>query len=725
MKLNHVFILLFFFTTTILFSQQWKQNFKITEPTRVADNAFGFSISTFDGIVAYGVDQAHIGSFENTGKVYIAKANCEGWVIYQELTPPNPKNYCGFGNNVLLKENSLIVSGCDSSKGNHALYIYEKDDNDFFIFKQEISHPEGVLNGGFGFQFALSKNYMVVSAVNTSIVPSNNPLYDKTKGSAYIYEKNNSGNWSFLQKIEASDGKPQHHFGVSVDINKNVIVVGAPKEGQNWVGAAYVFDKNSNSNTWSESNKLVAFDYRGHQTNFGYNVKIDEGIIAVSSGQDSNYNYDNIKPGVTNGNGAVYLYRKKSTKNWTGYQKLTVIDNIAMGLNFGDDLEMFKNQIAIGAQEKVFDSNGNLTALNGRVYMFNKDSDNNWNEYQMITPSLNSSTFATSISMHKQDLFVNAFWDSYDSNDTNYINSTGSVYLFNTYNFKQTEKPILKPSPTLTSCDDLGNGLSSNFNMSNIESYLVEDVEQFVFNYKDALGNILPSPLPENYSNTIPYSETIYVRVENKENPHCFENTQIELEITPSFELNEISNLNECDLLGTGYAFFDISSLDSLLVENPILYDFSYFNGLSSDISQLTNEPYQNSIENFEEITIIVTDKNTLCSKEKIISLNVIPNNANQCSNNSEISTFKIPNFFTPNGDGVNDTWKVLIPSNNISQNHILFIFDRYSKLLKTLNIHSEWDGTYNGNKMPSGDYWYKIVLEDRKIAIGHFSLKR
>lgn len=82
------------------------------------------------------------------------------------------------------------------------------------------------------------------------------------------------------------------------------------------------------------------------------------------------------------------------------------------------------------------------------------------------------------------------------------------------------------------------------------------------------------------------------------------------------------------------------------------------------------------------------------------------------------------PRFFTPNGDGYNDTWKI----NNLSslpQSRIV-IFDRYGKLLKELTSASDsWNGTFTGTPLPSNDYWFQLIFADGKIIKGHFSLKR
>lgn len=85
------------------------------------------------------------------------------------------------------------------------------------------------------------------------------------------------------------------------------------------------------------------------------------------------------------------------------------------------------------------------------------------------------------------------------------------------------------------------------------------------------------------------------------------------------------------------------------------------------------------------------------------------------------------PNFFTPNGDGFNDTWNITgLDASYAAQ---ITIFDRYGKLLKQIDPNgSGWNGMYNGQLLPATDYWFKIeYTEDgtRKEFKSHFSLKR
>ncbi len=81
------------------------------------------------------------------------------------------------------------------------------------------------------------------------------------------------------------------------------------------------------------------------------------------------------------------------------------------------------------------------------------------------------------------------------------------------------------------------------------------------------------------------------------------------------------------------------------------------------------------------------------------------------------------PKFFTPNNDGYNDTWAIKF--SNVEPQLTIKIFDRFGKLLKTLNNTNSWDGKYDGNTLPSNDYWFVVVRENGKEYRGHFTLKR
>ena len=99
------------------------------------------------------------------------------------------------------------------------------------------------------------------------------------------------------------------------------------------------------------------------------------------------------------------------------------------------------------------------------------------------------------------------------------------------------------------------------------------------------------------------------------------------------------------------------------------------------------------------------------------------------CTNLTQpITVIDYPKYFTPNGDGIHDTWNVI----GINQADAkLYIFDRYGKLIKQISPTENskgWDGTYNGQQAPSTDYWFTIDFMEnnqQKQFKAHFSLKR
>lgn len=94
-------------------------------------------------------------------------------------------------------------------------------------------------------------------------------------------------------------------------------------------------------------------------------------------------------------------------------------------------------------------------------------------------------------------------------------------------------------------------------------------------------------------------------------------------------------------------------------------------------------------------------------------------------SDEQEISVTSFPPFFTPNGDGINDTWR-LDDFANLYTGSSVTIYDRYGKLLYQYIVgRPGWTGELNGRQLPSSDYWYVAKLIDGRFFRGHFTLKR
>jgi gliding motility-associated-like protein len=106
----------------------------------------------------------------------------------------------------------------------------------------------------------------------------------------------------------------------------------------------------------------------------------------------------------------------------------------------------------------------------------------------------------------------------------------------------------------------------------------------------------------------------------------------------------------------------------------------------------------------------VTTDKGCTASTEIFIKVLKFP---------------EVPNSFTPNGDGVNDTWNVKHLESY--PNATVHIFNRYGeKLFQTVNYLTPWDGTKNGSDLPFGTYYYIINPQNgRKIISGSVTILR
>lgn len=94
-----------------------------------------------------------------------------------------------------------------------------------------------------------------------------------------------------------------------------------------------------------------------------------------------------------------------------------------------------------------------------------------------------------------------------------------------------------------------------------------------------------------------------------------------------------------------------------------------------------------------------------------------------------EVLVLKYPKFFTPNGDGYNDTWNITDLKLITQSNADISIYDRYGKFITKINPNGRgWDGTHSGKQLPSTDYWFTVNYNDGDIYKefrAHFSMKR
>ena len=276
------------------------------------------------------------------------------------------------------------------------------------------------------------------------------------------------------------------------------------------------------------------------------------------------------------------------------------------------------------------------------------------------------------------------------------------------------------------------------------------------------------NPLPTTYTNTVAYNQIIFARIENGNDCHGINQVKLMVEELPQLIIEEqqqycLNSFPSSITLDGGiisgspnsfsYNWSTGETTPQIQVNNPGIYTVNVTNSegcsklrtltvFPSNIATLDSVNIVDGVEN-NTVTVFVSgegnyeyalDSAFSNFQDSNLFSGVTPGfhtiyvrDKNDCGTiQKNIAVIGFPKFFTPNGDGYNDSWHVYGINTPSQANSEVYIFDRFGKLLVKLNpFGAGWDGTYNGVMSPTTDYWFYIKLQNNKIFQGHFTLKR
>ncbi len=170
-----------------------------------------------------------------------------------------------------------------------------------FVQRAKLFAADATFNNLFGDSVAMNGNAIIVGAPNTDVGDN------RAQGAVYVYVRNGT-EWVRQATLIANDGIEEDLFGMSVTIEGDTAIVGAPYADLNPncgplglacnEGAAYVYTYNGAN--WTEIQRLVASDGI-ENTLFGNTVLISGNSIVASA-------YNSADPGPTGEAGAAYVY---------------------------------------------------------------------------------------------------------------------------------------------------------------------------------------------------------------------------------------------------------------------------------------------------------------------------------------------------------------------------------------------------------------------------------
>jgi hypothetical protein len=237
------------------------------------------------------------------------------------------------GNTVVLAAPGAISPAGSARASAGVVVVYQQLEDQSWEATQTLTGDFADRQENFGSSIDLQGDRMIIGAVDDSGI-------DVPPGSAYIFERDETGFWSKVQRIQASDGQSRDQFGYSVGLNGDRVIVGAPHTYPLEVaGSAYIFDRDLNGN-WIEAETLTSFDSEESTADhFGVKVKLlEDGVAIVGAPIYDNYH------------GAAFVF-KAAGESWNEYRQLLPRSKVSFS-QFGSQIADFDGKFAVASSQR-------------------------------------------------------------------------------------------------------------------------------------------------------------------------------------------------------------------------------------------------------------------------------------------------------------------------------------------------------------------------------------
>jgi hypothetical protein len=315
-----------------------------------------------------------------------------------------------FGVSVTLSGNQTLVGAPyqdDQGTNSGGVYVFQRDpDTGDWSQVAKLAASDGAPGDGFG--------YDLDSAGDRALVGTYADPGGAAPGGVYVLERDpNTGSWSQAAKLTVDDAAAADNFGVTVALSGDRALVGAPGlDAGGAAGRAYLFERDA-SGTWSQIATLTADDDPAVPRYFGFRVALsgDRALIGASGDDDNGAN-----------SGSAYIFERDAISGeWTQTAKLTAGDGTPDDY-FGWGLALSGSYALIGAY-----ANDDKGEASGSAYLFEFDSSTGtWVEKTKLTASdgADGDLFGELVALSGTRALVTA------RNDDGSSQTSGSVYVF-------------------------------------------------------------------------------------------------------------------------------------------------------------------------------------------------------------------------------------------------------------------------------------------------------
>lgn len=311
----------------------WVQSAKLTASDGSGFDRFGSSVALDGDRIVVGSPQDDDGGFDS-GAAYVFEYDGSSWSEVAKLTGFDAFLGDFYGVNVGLSGDRIVVGACQVVQfetfgtGDGKVYVYTGSGATWTL-EQVLTASDNAAGDRFGAGIDYDGSRILVGA-------ETDDGGGVDSGAAYVFEQV-GGTWTEIQKLLPSDVGPNADAGVSVSIDGDIAVIGAPNHatGGSEPGAAYLFEFDGTN--WSETAKLASSSAQDEDmAGFTVAVSGDLALVGAFSSDPSQA-------------GRVYSFQKSSGGAWVEGTTLTLDDGLA-GDRFGYGVAIEGSRILVGAR---------------------------------------------------------------------------------------------------------------------------------------------------------------------------------------------------------------------------------------------------------------------------------------------------------------------------------------------------------------------------------------
>lgn len=277
----------------------WKQTQKLLSSDRdTGYNYFGQSVGIDGNVIVVGAPghcrdstERQEGYVGDAGAVFVFEKRGNNWRRTYKLLASDRQLGGSMGNSVAISGNRVIagawahdygIKGEERMEACGAAYVWERMDDGKWTRAQKLVASDGTPYDEFGYSVAIDGDNAVVGARNVTLNKGDEDNYGYT-GEAYIFSRNENGEWKEVEAIMPKDRKEGQQFGSSVGVSGNYAIVGAWRGDAKkpYIGVIYIYWKNP-AGKWVQSQKISASD-EGTYANFSTGAAIHKGLIISGS----------------------------------------------------------------------------------------------------------------------------------------------------------------------------------------------------------------------------------------------------------------------------------------------------------------------------------------------------------------------------------------------------------------------------------------------------------